>query len=153
MTPWIVGCQALPSMEFPREEYWSGLSFPSPGDLPDPGIRPTSLALAGGFFTTEPPGKQNQLYVCEKLLNNRCCACWISVNSSVTLHFASCFFYQVGVFYRKLLFLCRYQETFCGRTQSDPCHHQGFKCSWCDPRGYRHGGQAAACLGFHMSGN
>ena len=42
-------------MEFPRREYWSGLSFPSPGDLPDPGIEPASLAstaLAGGFFTS-----------------------------------------------------------------------------------------------------
>ena len=45
------------SMGFPRQEYWSGLPFPSPGDLPDPGIDPVSPALAGGFFTTEPPGK------------------------------------------------------------------------------------------------
>ena len=44
-------------MGFPRQEYWSGLPFPSPGDLPNPGIKPASLALAGGFFTTEPPGK------------------------------------------------------------------------------------------------
>ena len=47
-------------MGFPRQEYWSGLSLPPPGNLPDPGIRPTSLvspALAGGFFTVEPPGK------------------------------------------------------------------------------------------------
>ena len=46
-------------MEFPRQEYWSGLPFPSPGDLPNPGIELESLfspALAGGFFTTEPPG-------------------------------------------------------------------------------------------------
>ena len=45
---------------FPRQEYWSGLPFPPPGDLLDPGIKPVSLvspALAGGFFTTEPPGK------------------------------------------------------------------------------------------------
>ena len=44
-------------MAFPRQEYWSGLSFPSPRDLPDPGIKPVSPALAGGFFTIEPPGK------------------------------------------------------------------------------------------------
>ena len=47
-------------MGFPRQEYWSGLPFPSPGDLSDPGIEPVSPAfpaLAGGFFTTEPPGK------------------------------------------------------------------------------------------------
>ena len=44
-------------MGFPRQEFGSWLSFPSPGDLPDPGIKPESLVLAGGFFTAEPPGK------------------------------------------------------------------------------------------------
>ena len=44
-------------MEFPRQEYWFGLPFPSPRDLPDPAIEPASPALAGRFFTTEPPGK------------------------------------------------------------------------------------------------
>ena len=43
-------------MGFSRQEYWSGLPFPPPGDLPNPGIKPTSPALAGGFFTAEPPG-------------------------------------------------------------------------------------------------
>ena len=55
VTPWTVTCQASLSMGFSRQEYWSGLPFPSPGDLPDPGIEPASLmspALAGGFFTT-----------------------------------------------------------------------------------------------------
>ena len=50
-------------MGFPREEYWSGLLFPSPGDLPTPWIEPVFLALAGGFFTTEPPGKFISMYV------------------------------------------------------------------------------------------
>ena len=45
-----VACQAPPSMGFPRQEYWSGLPFPSPGDLPGSGIEPASPALAGGFF-------------------------------------------------------------------------------------------------------
>ena len=55
--------QAPRSMGFPSQEYWSGLPFPPPGDLPDPEIKPRSLALpgasciAGGFFTTEPLGK------------------------------------------------------------------------------------------------
>ena len=49
--------QASLSVGFPRQEYWSGLPFFSPGDLPNPGIKPTSPALAGGLFTTEPPGK------------------------------------------------------------------------------------------------
>ena len=57
VTPWTVACQAPQSMGFPKQEYWSGLPFSSPGDLPDPGIKPASPALAGGFFTTEPPGK------------------------------------------------------------------------------------------------
>ena len=55
VTPWTVAHQALLPMGFPRQEYWSELPFPSPGDLPDPGIKPESLAspaLAGGFFTT-----------------------------------------------------------------------------------------------------
>ena len=51
-------CKAyLLSMVFSREEYWSGLPFSSPGDLPEPGIEPTSPALADRCFTTEPPGK------------------------------------------------------------------------------------------------
>ena len=55
--PWSVAYQAPLSMGFPGQEYWSGLPFPSPGQLPDPGMEPTSPALAGGFFTTEPPEK------------------------------------------------------------------------------------------------
>ena len=54
--PRTAGCQALLSVGFPRQEYWSGLSFPSPGDLPDTGMEPVSPALAGVFFTTELPG-------------------------------------------------------------------------------------------------
>ena len=60
MTPWAVACQAPLSMGFPREEYWSGLPFPSTGDLPDLRIKPTSLALVEGFFTTEPPRKPTE---------------------------------------------------------------------------------------------
>ena len=55
--PSTVAHQAPLSMRFPRREYWSGLPFPSPGDLPNPGIKPVSPTLAGGFFTTEPLGK------------------------------------------------------------------------------------------------
>ena len=57
VTPWFIAHQAPLPMGFPREEYWSGLPFPSPGDLPSPGIEPASPELASGFFTTEPPGK------------------------------------------------------------------------------------------------
>ena len=57
---WTVACQAPLSMGFPRLEYWGGLPFPTPGDLPDPGIEPASLvspAQAGRFFITMPLGK------------------------------------------------------------------------------------------------
>ena len=56
-TPWTVVSQALLSLGFPRQGYWSRLPFSSPGDLPDPGIKPASPVLAGGFFINEPPGK------------------------------------------------------------------------------------------------
>ena len=57
VTPWTVVRQAPLFMGFSRQEYWSGLLFPFPGDLLDPGIEPTSPALAGRFFTTVLPGK------------------------------------------------------------------------------------------------
>ena len=53
-TPWTVAHQAPPSMGFSRQEYWSGLPFPSPGDLPDPGIEPRSPALQADVLTSEP---------------------------------------------------------------------------------------------------
>ena len=56
-TPWTVAYQAPPSMGFSRQEYWSGLPFPSPGDLPDPGIKPWSPAFQADTLTSEPPGK------------------------------------------------------------------------------------------------
>ena len=59
-TPWTVAYQASLSMEFSRQGYWRGLPCPTPGDLPDPGIESASPALAGGFFTTAPPGKPMQ---------------------------------------------------------------------------------------------
>ena len=56
-SPWTVAHHAPLSMGFPREEYWSGLPFRSPADLPNRAIEPTSPALSGGFFTNKPPGK------------------------------------------------------------------------------------------------
>ena len=64
VTPYTIAHQVLLSMGFPRQGWWNGLPFPSPGDLPDPGIKPKSLkspTLAGGFFTTRPPGKPQAL--------------------------------------------------------------------------------------------
>ena len=59
-TPWTVTHQPPLPMGFSRQESWDSLPFSSPGDLPDSGVEPVSLALAGRFFTPEPPGK---LYV------------------------------------------------------------------------------------------
>ena len=63
-TPWTVVHQAPRSVKCSRQEYWSGLPFPTPRDLPAPGIEPTSpasSALAGGFFITEPPVKPSSV--------------------------------------------------------------------------------------------
>ena len=56
-TTWSIACLAPLSMGFSRQECWNGLPFPSPGDVPNPGVKHTSPALAGGFFSTEPLGK------------------------------------------------------------------------------------------------
>ena len=57
-TPWTVAYQASPSMRFSKQEYWNGLPFPSPGDLPDPGIEPRSPTLEADALTSEPPGNR-----------------------------------------------------------------------------------------------
>ena len=62
-TPWTVAYKAPLSMEFSRQEYWSGLPFLSPGDFPNPGIKPRSPALQAGTLPSEPPGKP--LLACE----------------------------------------------------------------------------------------
>ena len=77
----MVACQAPLSMEFPRQDYWGGLPFPSPGDLPHPGIEPVffaSLALADGFFTTGPSGKPRYLLT------------WHLGNNFIPFSFLSC---------------------------------------------------------------
>ena len=68
MTLWTLVLQALPSMGYSRKEYWSGLPFSSPGDIPDPGIEPWLPALQADFLPSEPPGKP--LCWVNKLLNN-----------------------------------------------------------------------------------
>ena len=60
-TPWTIAHQAPLSMGFSGQEYWSGLPFPSPGDLPDPGIEPGSPALQADALSSEPPGKPKSL--------------------------------------------------------------------------------------------
>ena len=58
VTPWTVAYQVPLSMEFSKQEYWSGLLFPSPGDLPNPGIEPGSLALQADTLPSEPPSRE-----------------------------------------------------------------------------------------------
>ena len=60
VTPWTVAHQAPLSVEFSRQEYWARLPFPSPGDLPNPGIKPRSPALRAGALPSEPPGNHDQ---------------------------------------------------------------------------------------------
>ena len=62
-TPWTVAYQALRSMGFSRQEYWSGLPFPSPGDLPNPGIEPGSPALQTDALPSEPLAAAAKLYI------------------------------------------------------------------------------------------
>ena len=69
VTVWTVAYQAPPSMGFSRQEYWSGLPFPSPGDIPDPGIVPRSPTLQADALISEPPGKstQSRLTLCNPM--------------------------------------------------------------------------------------
>ena len=67
--PWTVAYQASLSMEFPRQEYWNGLPFPTPGDLPNPEIETTSLALAGSLFTIAPHYSPANWTTRNKLIN------------------------------------------------------------------------------------
>ena len=59
-TPWTAAYQAPTSMGFSRQEYWSGLPFPSPGDLPNSGIEPRSPTFQAEALTSEPPGQRNR---------------------------------------------------------------------------------------------
>ena len=62
-TPWTVAYQAFPSMGFSKQEFWSGLPFPSPGDLPDPRIESGSPAMEADALTSEPPGNRRKAHV------------------------------------------------------------------------------------------
>ena len=74
VTPWTVARQAPLSMGLPRQEYWSGLPFPSPGDLPNPGFEPGSPACQADSLPTELRGKlQNTLLICLAALSLSCC--------------------------------------------------------------------------------
>ena len=65
-TPWAVAYKAPPSMGFSRQEYWNGLPFPSPGDLPNPGIEPGTPTLQADALLSETPGKPSLAFGAEK---------------------------------------------------------------------------------------
>ena len=83
VTPCTAALQAPLSMGFPRQEYWSGLPFSSLGDLSDPRIEPASHALAGRFFTAEPPGKTEAIFM-EDLLCASSILSPFNINSILT---------------------------------------------------------------------
>ena len=89
-TPWTVASQAPLSMEFSRQEYWSGFPFPSPGDLPDLRTETTSLAslaLEGGIFTAEPAGKTQQKVVLQELMPQNSHQPWTSQDWFLELNY------------------------------------------------------------------
>ena len=79
------GCQAPLPMGFPKQECWSGFPFPSPGHLPNPGIKSASPALAGGFFTTEPPGKPQSGTACSPVRSPLCNQTFQCLCTSISL--------------------------------------------------------------------
>ena len=85
LTPWTASCQAPLSMEFSRQEYWSGLLFPSPGHLPNPAIKPASPTLAGSFFAIEPRGKLMSVCVCVCVCESLCCTAEINTTCKSTI--------------------------------------------------------------------
>ena len=91
--PWTVAHQAPPSMGFSRQEHLSGLPFPSPGDLPDPGIEPRSPTLQADALTSAPPGKPPCIpnLVISYYLN--CCHCGLSLPAVLSDHMG-CFVYS-----------------------------------------------------------
>ena len=96
-TPWTAACQAPLSTEFPMQ-YWNGLPFPTPGDLPDPRIEPASSALADGFFTTKPLEKAMQ--ICKYKTG-----CLVSSGLKIVLVILSSFFHQ-GIQFSSVAQLC-----------------------------------------------
>ena len=73
-TPWTVACQAFLFMGFSRRQYWSGLPFPSPGDLPNLGTEPRSPALQEDALPSEPPGKSCHTQRSTKTINHNVCS-------------------------------------------------------------------------------
>ena len=93
MTPWTVAPQAPLSMGFPRQEHWSGLPFPSPGDLPNPGLEPTFLtspSLAGGFFPASATWEAHVSFYIPISDVSESSSCFKSLPTSSIDHFFNC---------------------------------------------------------------
>ena len=115
VTPWTIARQAPLSMGLSRKEYCSGLSFPPPGDCPDPGMEPASPELAGRFFTIDPPGKRG-IVVCSILLCGH-----------TTFYFSIFLSMDIGLF----LVLCYYHLCCYENCKGRWIFFQIFLYSWC----------------------
>ena len=82
VTSWTITCQAPLFMPFSRKEYWNGLPFPSPGDLPYAGVEAAPPALASRFFTTEPPGTPLGFFL-KCIFSIRQIKCWMLIKGTV----------------------------------------------------------------------
>ena len=109
--PWVIVHQAPLFMEFPRQEYWSGLPLPSPGNLPDPRIKPVSPALAGGFFT---PNHLGSLCLFVVISHDPLYFCDVTCNFSLFL----IYLFAPSFFFSWLVWLKIYQ--FCWYFQDRP---------------------------------
>ena len=100
-TPWTVAHQAPLSMGFSRLEYWSGLPFPSPGDLPNPGMEPRSPALQADFFTvwsTTIRNIENELWIMQNISSTGICVisfCFLDIGLRDILNFVLLIFFSV----------------------------------------------------------
>ena len=119
VTPWAIACQLPLSMGSSRQEYWSGLSFPSPGDLPKPGIKPGSSALACGFFTTSTTWKAPLSYKENRL--NSAPKLWGFFNIEIRLH---------GFLAMERQVVCNTWRMLleCSKNTTSNCHWQSICC-------------------------
>ena len=116
VTPWTVAHQAPPSLGFSRQEYWSGLPFPSPGDLSDPGIKPRSPALQADALTSEPPGKPYKLLY---LLYMKKLSLNINLVFRSNLSDLFILFFVYSYFFFTLLFISVFQVNICNIRNND----------------------------------
>ena len=118
LTPWTVAWQTLLSMEFSKQEYWSGLPFLFPGDLPNPGIKPRPPALQADSLPTEPPGKPfcvyrvtySEYFLQVKIIKYVTFCIWLISLSTVFPHCS--IYHYLNPFYGWIIFHCLYRYNF-----------------------------------------